>query len=333
MNDHPAPRGATPRPPRSRPLRRVLAERAHALTEARWFALSVFTLIIVNAVLLGAETYSGLAEDWHRWLRLAEHLCLAAFTAEIAVRACAHADRPRDFFRDPWNVFDLAVVACAFLPVVRENTTVLRLLRLARVLRTARFLPQLRIVIVAVARSLPGTVSFLLVGALLLYVYAMVGWVFFGEANPGQYGSLGRAVLTLFLLMTLDGLGDAVHAGLEISRWSIVYYASYVLIASFVLVNVLIGVVISSLDEARELEREQSPAPDTLPPPARVPVPAPVQVPVPDPDVDLRTRIALARKALDDLEAVLPPLLTTHPPGPAAARTPVPATTSDTARP
>ncbi|WTD22690.1 ion transporter [Streptomyces hirsutus] len=324
--------------PRPRALRHALARRARALTEARWFALSVFALIIANAVLLGAETYSGLAREWHHWLHLAEHLCIAAFTVEIAVRVCAHADRPRDFFRDPWNLFDMAVVACAFLPLVRENTTVLRLLRLARVLRTARFLPQLRIVIVAVARSLPGTVSFLLVGALLLYLYAMVGWVFFSEANPGQYGSLGRAVLTLFLLMTLDGLGDAVHAGLEISRWSIVYYASYVLIASFVLVNVLIGVVISSLEEARELEREQSPTPDAPSAPAPAPAPAPIPpsipapipapAPVPDPDVDLRTRIAIARKALDDLEAVLPPFLAAHPPGPATA--PVPA--RDTAR-
>ncbi|MCZ9347477.1 ion transporter, partial [Streptomyces sp. TRM76130] len=125
--------------------------------------------------------------------------------------------------------------------------------RLARVLRTARFLPQLRVVLVAVARSLPGTLSFLLVGALLLHVYAMVGWVFFGRHDPEHYGSIGRAVLTLFLLMTLDGIGDAVHAGLDISR-CLLYYGSYVLLASFVLVNVLIGVVITSLEEAREMD-------------------------------------------------------------------------------
>lgn len=228
------------------PARVSLARRCRALTEARWFAVTVFTLILTNAALLGVETYSGLVDDWHRWLRLAEHACVAAFTVEIVLRLAAHADRPRSFFRDPWNLFDLAVVLSAFLPVVRENTTVLRLLRLARVLRTARFLPQLRVFLVAVGRSLPGTLSFLVVGALLLYVYAMVGWVFFAQHDPEHFGSIGRAVLTLFLLMTLDGIGDAVRAGLEISRWSIVYYASYVLLASFVLVNVLIGVVITS---------------------------------------------------------------------------------------
>ncbi|WP_406120476.1 ion transporter [Streptomyces sp. NBC_00989] len=271
------------------PAREELARRCRTVTEARWFALSVFAVILANAALLGIETYPGLAADWNHWLRLAEHACLAAFTVEILLRLAAHADRPRDFAKDPWNLFDLAVVLCAFLPVVRENTTVLRLLRLARVLRTARFLPQLRVVLVAVARSLPGTLSFLLVGGLVLYVYAMVGWVFFGRHDPEHYGSIGRAVLTLFLLMTLDGIGDAVHAGLEISRWSLVYYASYVLLASFVLVNVLIGVVLTSLDDARETERDE---------PQRQDLPA-------SEDEGRRLlleRIATARRALDDLE-------------------------------
>ncbi|MFD7714212.1 ion transporter [Streptomyces sp. NPDC059785] len=281
-------------------LRRAVARRCRAVTDARWFGVTVFALILVNAALLGVETYPGLVAETERWLRLAEHACVAAFTVEILLRLAAHADRPRDFFRDPWNLFDLAVVLSAFLPVVRENTTVLRLLRLARVLRTARFLPQLRIVLVAVGRSLPGTLSFLLVGALLLYVYAMVGWVFFAHHDPEHFGSIGRAVLTLFLLMTLDGIGDAVRAGLEISRWSILYYASYVLLASFVLVNVLIGVVITSLDEARAMERDGAEAGGT----AGDPSPA-GGAGAGEPEV-LRARLAAARRALDDLERGLP---------------------------
>ncbi|MGW5060989.1 ion transporter [Streptomyces sp. NPDC004096] len=277
---------------RPTPLRTSTAQWCRTVTEARWFAVTVFCLILANAALLGMETYAGLATVWRGRLGLAEHICVAGFTAEILLRLGAHADRPRDFFRDPWNLFDLAVVLSTFLPVVRENTTVLRLLRLARVLRTARFLPQLRIVLVAVGRSLPGTVSFLLVGALLLYLYAMVGWVLFAHHDPEHYGSVGRAALTLFLLMTLDGITDAVHAGLEVSRWSLLYYASYVLLASFVLVNVLIGVVLTSLEEARHMEQDPSP-----------PAPRPASVPVAQ--QALLERVIIARRALDDLEREL----------------------------
>ncbi|MFJ3704457.1 MULTISPECIES: ion transporter [Streptomyces] len=276
-------------------LRRRLAEHSRRIVDSSAFTATVFCLIATNAALLGIETYTGVVHQWHAALKAAEHVFLVAFTAEILLRAAAHADRPGDFFRDPWNTFDLLVVTTAFMPFARENATVLRLLRLARVLRAARFLPQLRIVIVAVGKSLPGTLSFLLVGALLLYVYAMVGWVFFADDDPEHYGSLGRAVLTLFLLMTLDGLGDAVRAGLEISRWSIVYFASFVLLGSFVLVNLLIGVVINSLQEASDLEAERD-----------RPVPA-QPTPTEDANAALRARIADARRTLDELEAGLEP--------------------------
>ncbi|MEU6017876.1 ion transporter [Streptomyces sp. NPDC047515] len=279
-------------------LRRAIAVRSRRVVNSSAFAGTVFCVIVANAALLGIETYSGVVQEWHGALKATEHVFLAAFTVEILLRAAAHADRPGDFFRDPWNVFDVLVVALAFLPFARENATVLRLLRLARVLRAARFLPQLRIVIVAVGKSLPGTLSFLLVGALLLYVYAMVGWVFFADANPEHFGSLGRAVLTLFLLITLDGLGDAVRAALEISRWTIVYFASFVLLGSFLLVNLLIGVVINSLEEARELEKERELEESAALSGGSLRV---------DDTESLRAQLDAARRALDGIEAGLAP--------------------------
>ncbi|MFJ6792762.1 ion transporter [Streptomyces sp. NPDC091268] len=272
--------------------RRRLAARCRRITEDPSFGMGVFVVILLNAGLMGAETYSGLAQAHHQVLGALEQGCLALFTLEMLLRLGSYADRPKAFFRDPWNVFDLLIVASAFVPLLRENTTVLRLLRLARVLRTARFLPHLRILLIAVGRSLPGTASFLFVGALVLYVYAMVGWVCFAQSDPQHYGSLGRAGLTLFLLTTLDGLTDAVRAGLEISRLSIVYYASYALLASFVLVNVLIGVVLNSLDEAREMEAEETRTRERAEGAGSA-------------AGEVRDRIAAARVALDALEASL----------------------------
>ncbi|EFL13811.1 ion transporter [Streptomyces sp. C] len=265
--------------------------------------MGVFAVILLNAALMGLETYSGLAAEHRQVLQAAEQSCLTLFTLEMLLRVGAHADRPKAFFRDPWNIFDLLIVTSAFLPFLRENATVLRLLRLARVLRTARFLPHLRILLLAVGRSLPGTASFLFIGALVVYVYAMVGWVCFAASDPQHYGSIGRAALTLFLLTTLDGLTDAVRAGLEISRFSILYYASYALLASFVLVNVLIGVVLNSLDEAREMEEADARARERA-------------ANAMDPADEVRDRIAAARLALDDLEASLDLARSVPPPGP-----------------
>ncbi|MFJ2742850.1 ion transporter [Streptomyces sp. NPDC087440] len=280
--------------------RKALSHRAGRLVDAPVFSALVMTAILANAVLLGVETYAGLAERWHDPLSVLEGCFLAVFTVEVLLRAAAHADRPGDFFRNPWNVFDAAVVLFAFLPLTGDNTTLLRLLRLFRVLRTARFLPQLRVIVTALGKCLPGTVSFLMVGTLLLYVYAMVGWLCFSASDPGHYGSLGRAVVTLFILMSLDGLGDAVHAGLLISPWSLAYYGSYVLLSSFLLVNLLIGVVINSLEQARDSDLAERKA-DELPEPHGAP----------DQDADpldafgVHDRILAARLALDDAERLL----------------------------
>jgi voltage-gated sodium channel len=305
--------GVATEPRRPGRTRRRLARRTRTMTGSGWFSAVVVGAIALNAALLGVETYEGFARRWESELGLLETLLLTVFALEVLVRALAHADDPAGFFRSPWNLFDLIVVAGALLPFVTENATILRLLRLARVVRTARLLPQLRIIITAIGKSIPGAVSFLLVGTLLLYLYAMLGWTCFAEADPDHYGTLGRAALTLFVLMTLDGLGDAVEAGLRISPWSVVYYASYVVLTSFLLVNMLIGVVINSLDQARAIDEERKVREE---PPARPaahrPAPAPGRVVLerktlarPDPAGELLERIAAARGELDDLERLL----------------------------
>ncbi|MFD3515631.1 ion transporter [Streptomyces sp. NPDC058657] len=281
--------------------RKALAAWAGARVEARWFSVAVLAAILGNAVLLGVETYPGLATRWQEPLAALENCFLTLFTCESLLRLAAHADRPREFFRSPWNVFDAAVVLLALLPVTGDNTTLLRLLRLFRVLRTARFLPQLRVIVTALGKCLPGTVSFLMVGTLLLYVYAMVGWLCFAAADPQHYGSLGRAVVTLFILMSLDGLGDAVHAGLLISPWSLAYYGSYVLLSSFLLVNLLIGVVINSLEQARDTD----PAEQAEKTARAKRTEQPVQGTEPLDALEVRDRILAARLALDDAERLL----------------------------
>ncbi|MGW3559635.1 ion transporter [Streptomyces sp. NPDC000963] len=295
------------------PARTRLAAPCRTLIETPSFSLAVLAAILLNAALLGAETYQGFAAAHAAGLRRAEHGCLAFFTLEMLLRLAAHADRPKEFRRDGWNVFDLVVVACAYVPFVRENATVLRLLRMVRVLRTARFLPQLRILFIAVSRSLPGTISFLFVGAVVLYVYAMVGWICFGSHDPAHFGSLGRALLTLFLLMTLEGLQDAIYNGLSVSRLSLLYYGSYVLLASFVLVNVLIGVVLNSLDEARELDKAALDAARRTPDEQETTTGTPVARISPQaPPAELAAHIADVRRALDTLEHSL----AAHPPVP-----------------
>jgi len=246
--------------PAHRDQRSAVVRACARLAESKRFDLAIFAVILLNAVVLGLETYDGVERDLGAALGVVDAVFLSIFVLELAIRIVAYGRRPQDFFRGGWNVFDFVVVTAAFLPGLRENATLLRLVRLARIVRVVRLLPDLRILTVAVGRSLPGVASLGVLAVLMLYVYGMVGWVIFDDHNPEAYGTLGDAMLTLFVLLSLEGLPDMVADGLELSGWTTIYYISFVLIASFLLLNILIGVVINSMEEARGIEaaREMS---------------------------------------------------------------------------
>ena len=252
-------------------------------------AFDAFFLVVIllNAVILGAETYDAVADKYGDTLHTLNDVFLGLFVVELLIRLCAYGSRPQDFFRNGWNVFDFIVIGGSFLPGLRENATLLRVLRLLRVVRVVRLLPDLRILVVAIGRSIPGVASLAAMTLLLVYIYAMVGWVIFAEHDPESFGTVGAAMLTMFVLLTLENLPTYLQQGMELSDWTVVFFISYVLIASFLIFNLFIGVVINSLDEAREVtaERELQEHPER--------------------SVTIEQRIRKVRKALDELELEL----------------------------
>ena len=225
------------------------------LVESRPFTAAILVVIAANAVVLGAQTYDGVNREYGDLLELLNVVFLGVFVVELALRIASYGRRSHRFFASGWNLFDFVVVAVAFLPAVRESSTLLRLARLLRVVRVIRLLPDLRVLILAIARSLPPLASMTVMTALILFLYGMAGWLIFGDEDPDAWGNVGEAMLTLFVLLTLENFPATLERGLEIEPWSILYFVSFVLVAAFIVLNLLIGVVLHSMEEAREIER------------------------------------------------------------------------------
>ncbi len=269
--------------------RSPIVRRCAALADSTPFNIAIFGVILANAVVLGLETYEGVAREAGDVLDALNSIFLGVFVVELVIRITAFGSRPGGFFRSGWNVFDFVVVAASFAPGLRENTTLLRIARLARVLRIVRLLPDLRVLVVAIGRSLPGVASLTILGVLTLFVYGMVGWTIFADHAPDQYGTVGEAMLTLFVTLSLENLPEQLALGRELSDWTLIYFISYALVAAFLLFNILIGVVINSLEEARQIEHGRERAERA-------------QEGEPDRVTALSHRIADLRDALDDLE-------------------------------
>ncbi len=224
------------------------------LVESRWFDPLMLGVIVLNAIVLGLETYARIERDIGAELDLANDVILGVFVVELLIRFAATGFRPGAYFRSGWNVFDFLVVGASFVPGLRENATLLRVARLLRVVRAVRLLPDLRVLTVAVARSIPGVASLAAISLLLVYVYGMLGWVIFDEHDPENFADIGQSMVTMFVLLTLENLPDYINRGLELSDWTLLFYVSYVLLASFLIFNLFIGIVINSMEEARAIE-------------------------------------------------------------------------------
>jgi voltage-gated sodium channel len=252
---------STPKPTKPTP---AIVQFCKALVANPVFDIAILVVILVNAVVLGLETYESVAAGYHGLFDVAYDVILAIYVVEILIRFTATGWNVRAYVADRWNVFDFIVVSASFVPGLRGTAMLLRLVRLARIVRIVRFLPDLRIIIGAIGRSIPGVASLAAATGLLVFIYGMLGWVLFAGHDPVHYGNVGQAMLTMFVMLTLENFPDNVAMGQEVSQWTIVFFISYAVIMSFLIFNLFIGLVLGAMEEARAADREKHERDDLL---------------------------------------------------------------------
>lgn len=241
-----------------------IPDQCRALVNSRTFELFIVGVIVFNAIVLGLGTYADIASRYEPLFATIYNVILGIYVVELLIRLTAYRWNPREFVKDGWNVFDFIVVVASFIPALRANAMLLRLVRLLRIVRLVRFLPDLRILVSAAGRSVPGIASLAAATFVLIFIYGMLGWVLFSGHDPANYGNVGLAMLTMFVMLTLENFPDNVAMGQAVSPWSIVYFISYVLLASFLIFNLFIGIVLNAMEEARGADRKEHETDDLL---------------------------------------------------------------------
>jgi voltage-gated sodium channel len=214
-------------------------------------------LILINAVVLGLETSDRIMADWGPWLIAVDHLILAVFVIEIALRILAHR---LAFFRDPWSLFDFTVVAIALVPA-SEAWAVLRSLRVLRVMRLLSTVPSMRRVVAGLLAAIPGLSSVFAVICIIFYVGAVVATNLFGERFPEWFGSLGESAYTLFQVMTLESWSMGIaRPVMDAYPWAWGFFVIFILVSTFTLLNLFIAVIVNAIQSEQEAEQVQSTA-------------------------------------------------------------------------
>lgn len=237
-----------------------VAKWCQQITGRRLFPPIILGVILLNAIIVGLETSQTLMSAHSQLFSWLNTAILFIFFSEIAIRLGAEWPQRLRFFRDGWNLFDFTIVAVSLLPETGSFATVARLARMLRVTRIISTLPELRLIISTMLRSIPSMGHVIILLSLLLYVYGIVGYHLFHSLDPDHWGTLGTSLLTLFQMLTLEGWVEIQQASLAVYPWAWLYYASFIIVAVFVVINLFIAVVINNLEAAKAEQREAAEA-------------------------------------------------------------------------
>ena len=188
------------------------------------------------------------------------------FVAELVAKLIVYRWR---FFRSGWNVFDFIIVGISLVPA-SGNLSVLRALRILRVLRLLSVVPDLRKVIEALLRAVPGMSSIVAVLMLVFYVSAVLSTKLFGlEVHPDDtagdmqewFGTIGASMYSLFQIMTLESWSmGIVRPTMELYPWAWVFFVPFIILTSFAVLNLFIAIIVNAMQSQHDAEQAEQTA-------------------------------------------------------------------------
>ncbi len=228
-----------------------MRERLNTWVEGRAVSNFIIGVILFNAVLLGMETSPEIMARYGPIILFLDSVCLSIFIIEITLKIIG---RGTGFFCNGWNVFDFTVVAIALVPAV-QGLSVLRALRILRVLRVISVAPSLRRVVEGFVTALPGMGSVFLLMTIIFYIGSVIATKLFGSDFPEWFGSLPSSAYSLFQIMTLESWSmGIVRPVMEIYPYAWMFFLPFILVTTFAVVNLLVGLIVNSMQDAHNAE-------------------------------------------------------------------------------
>ena len=129
-------------------------------------------------------------------------------------------------------------------------------MRVFRVLRLIKVIPELRLIVSVLWKSLASMTYIAALMVIVFYIYAVIAVKFFGETQPENYGTLHESLFSLFRSMTAEDWTDLRYAGLASGDWFwvTIFHVTWILLSTFIILNLIVGAIINNYHEVQEIE-------------------------------------------------------------------------------
>ncbi|XP_017887476.1 voltage-dependent T-type calcium channel subunit alpha-1G isoform X3 [Ceratina calcarata] len=265
----------------------------HNVVTSKYFDLAIAAVIGLNVVTMAMEFYM-MPKALTYALKIFNYFFTAVFILESFMKLLALGLHL--YLKDKWNQLDVGIVILSVVGIVLEeveskiipiNPTiirVMRVLRIARVLKLLKMAKGIRALLDTVMQALPQVGNLGLLFFLLFFIFAALGVELFGrlectDITPCQglgehahFSNFGMAFLTLFRVATgdnwngimkdtlrddCDNAADCVKNCCVSTVIAPIFFVIFVLMAQFVLVNVVVAVLMKHLEEShKQMEDE-----------------------------------------------------------------------------
>jgi voltage-gated sodium channel len=241
------------------------------IVESKTFDWIITAVILLQAIVLVLEATPELHSLGRNWESLegdifitTHSLVVTAFIIEAALRLIALYPKPQNYFKDGWNCFDFAIIILSLIPIAGQFSTIARLVRLLRITRLITKSTELRAIVSTLVRSIPSIFNILILLSILFFIYAIVGYHLFRTVDPEHWSSFPTSAITLFQIITLEGwveVMEPIISSLGPLYW--LYFASFILIGTFIVINLFISVIVRKSEEAYQQIQQDSQIPLT----------------------------------------------------------------------
>jgi len=224
----------------------------YKIKESRIFQFVVISIIILNAITIGVNTYD-LSDLTKKLINYLDYSITVFFVIEIVIRFIGEPNK-KDFFKSGWNIFDSTIVLISLIPIPNNSSfLLLRLLRVFRVLRIISVIPELKKIIEALLNSVKRVFYVSLLLFIILYIYATIGSILFSEDIPERWSDLGVSMITLFQVLTLSSWEQVMLPLQDIYWWAWIYFFSFIIICGITMLNLLIAVLVDVVINQKKL--------------------------------------------------------------------------------
>lgn len=237
------------------------------------FEIFIILAIVVNTICLSME-YHGMSKDYARALHRTNDVLAGIFIVEFILKIIALGFKK--YMLSRWNVFDFVVVIFSVLELVLEHTvtqhsgniglTVLRSLRLCRVLKIAKTWTIMRTLLTAMGKSLNALVYLTIILGLILYMFAVVGMQLFADYyKPSNFPNnqspdwnfvdFGHSFMVIFRVLCGEWIELSYDCMYLAGLWTPLFFIAALIIGNFLILNLFLALLLGSMAQ-QSLEEE-----------------------------------------------------------------------------